>query len=605
MSKLRGIFITLLSLSLFNSCANHGLEKIKAGSKPAQKEAASVNEAPRSGKINYGAYLAGRVAHLRQNFSMAADYYGIAVSSDPQNKDLLSKIYVILASRGRIDEAAKYAEMSLRQGDKNNFTYIIIAVNALKEKRWQDGLNNMKHLQGGIYEGFINPLINAWAYVGMNQPDKALQTLKPLKKEAAFRALYHFHAGMINDYFDRREEAKRNYEVIVNEESAEMSFRSLQVITNFYIRNGEKDKAVALSQKYNDDRLLVDMLNKLAQSNIKADPEKTSKIINSPDDGLAEALFNISATMRQGNAGIDIAHIFISLSIYANPKYDLAKLMLADILESRGMYREANAVYDEIPQTSLAYNALQMKKAANYVMLHDYEAAEILLKTLSEEQPQNTQILMDLGDVLRIRGNYDEAVEYYKKALKHLPSNSDVNWVVYYALGMCYEQLDDMDKAEKNLLKALALGQNHYYIQNYLGYSWLKRGKNIDEAFALIVDAYNQAPNDGHITDSLGWAFYKLGRYEDAVTYLEKATEIEPANALINNHLGDAYWQAGRKNEAIFQWRHTLKMEDDSGEVDMKQIRKKITGGMPEEQPLSYNETLFYEKLSTLSPSEN
>lgn len=599
MSKLRGVFITLLSFGIFNSCTHFGGEETSRNA-AEQKPGLTSLHADNEKKLPYGPYLAGRVAHLRKNFGTAADYYSIAASLDPGNADLLSRVYVILASRGRVEEAAQFAKMSLKKGDKNNFTYIIIAVNAMKQERFQDAVNTMNKLQGSVYKNFITPLLNAWAYAGMNQPDKALQTLKILNKEPMFKALYNFHAGMINEQFGRTDEARRHYEVIVNEESTEMSFRALQVITNFYLRNGEKDKAVALSQKYNDDRLLTDMLQKLAGSTAEADPEKTQPIITGPDIGMSEALFNIAATLRQENSGVDIAHIFICLSIYANPKYDLAKLLLADILESREMYADANAVYDEIPVQSLAYNTIQLKKAANYIALQDYKAAELLLKTLADDYPHDAQIMMNIGDVLRIGGQTEEAVEYYKKALKNMKKDDNNRWVVNYALGMCYEQLDEMKKAEKYLARALIFGQNHYYVQNYLGYSWIKRGKHPDEALSLIVEAYNQAPGDGHIADSLGWALYKFGRYQDAVTYLEKASEQEPANALINDHLGDAYWQAGRKNEAVFQWKHTLKMKDDSGEIDIEKIKKKIAEGMEKETPLKYNEALFHEKMLTL-----
>lgn len=106
------------------------------------------------------------------------------------------------------------------------------------------------------------------------------------------------------------------------------------------------------------------MLNKLARNIRRAVPEKTAKIVDNPNIGMSEALFSIAATLRQGTAGIDLAHIFISLSIYANPKYDLAKLLLADILESREMYAEANGIYDEIDEDSEAYYSAQVKKPA-------------------------------------------------------------------------------------------------------------------------------------------------------------------------------------------------------------------------------------------------
>lgn len=592
MARYSTLLILLLGFSFFISCSNH--QEIE------KKPAAPVIFHDSGIKKSYGAYLAGRVAHLRKNFNAAADYYIQALNDDPDNKELLGRIYVILASKGRIAEAAKYAEISLKHGDKNNFTYIIIAVDQMKKGRYDDVNKTIANLEGPVYKEFINPLISAWAYAGMNQPDKALSELAAVSKEPSFRALYNFHAGMINDYFDRTDAARKHYEVIVNEESLEMSFRSLQVITNFDLRNGEKDKAIALAGKYNDEKLMVDMLKKLNDEIKAADPEKTAKIINSPDIGLSEALFSIAATLRQGPSGVDLAHIFISLSIYANPKYDLAKLLLADILESREMYAEANDVYNEIDEKSVAYFSAEVKKAGNYASMHDYENAEILLKSLALESPNNYQILLDLGDILRMQDKSKEAIKYYEQALAALPSGASQQWVLYYALGVTYERSGNWQKAEENLLKAMEISQNNYLILNYLGYSWLKQGKNIEDAFGMIVDAYNQTPADGHITDSLGWAFYELGMYDQAVEYLEKAAELEPANALINDHLGDAYWQNGRRNEARFQWRHALTLEDDTGEVNKQLVENKIRYGLESIRPLTYNSNMISEKIGSI-----
>ncbi len=601
MAKYISIMIALLSLGLFNSCADKNTGRARPEA-PVPPVAARTTATPQH--MPYGAYLAGRVAHLRKDFNNAADFYIVSLQEDPENKELLSRVYIILASKGRISEAAKYAQASLKQGDTNNFIHIITATDDMVSGRYQAALESLNKMKGAVYQEFITPLMASWVYAGMNKPDEALKTIDILKKEPDFKSLYHIQAGMLNDYFGRVDEAQKHYEVIINEEATEMSFRSLQIIANFYIRNGQKDKAVALVNKYNDDRLFIDMLKNLARNTADAVPEKTSPILSSADIGFSESLFSIASNMRQLSSGVDIAHIFICLSIYANPKYDIGKLLLADILESREMYAEANEVYDEIPPSSESYNSVQIKKAANYVMLQDYKAAEILLTSLAEDNPDNIQINMDLGDVLRINGKYKEAVKYYGKAISGIKREDTNTWVLYYALGIANEQSGNWKEAEKNLKQALEKSQNHYYVQNYLGYSWLKRGENIEDAFTLIVDAYNQAPGDGHITDSLGWAFYQLGKYDQAVYYLEKASEAEPANALISAHLGDAYWQVGRHNEAVFQWKHTLKMTDDSGEVDMKEIKKKITNGMKKTSPLPYKPELIADALAALPEEE-
>lgn len=597
MTKYVSSVIVIISLLIFNSCANKSII--------AEKDTIiTINNTLPEGK-NYGAYLAGRVAHLRKDFNSAANYYMKTLQNDPNNAELLGRVYVILASQGRIEEAAKFALTAQKNGDNNNFTHIIIAIDNMKKGFYPEALSSLERMGGNpIYKEFITPLLSSWVYAGMGKPDKALQALSPLAKDPAFKGLYNIEAGMINDYFGRNQAAQKHYEVIINDETTEMSFRALQIITNFYIRTNQKDKALALSQKFNDERLLIDMLKQLEEQNKEATPEQTAAIIDSADVGMSDALFNIAANMRQVTAGTDIAHIFICLSVYANPQNDLAKLMLADILESREMYADAIKIYDEIPQTSLTYNSIQIKKATDYVALEDYEAAEILLRSLLEENPDNFQINLDLGDVLRLREKYSEAIPYYKKALSLMKKVDANTWVIYYALGISYEQSGDWKQAEKTFKQALKISDNHYYVQNYLAYSWIKQGTNIEEALELIVDAYNQAPSDGHIADSLGWALYKLGRYDDAVSYLEKASELEPANALICAHLGDAYWQAGRKEEATFQWKHTLKMEDDSKEVDMDEIKDKINEGMKKAKVLPHDEEKIHTILQNLSSED-
>lgn len=593
MAKFGFLGVLLISIALFGSCSNNLMES-------SSRRPVTESPAPKAKPTKpYGPYIAGRVAHLRKDFNKASDFYIKALEIDPDNQELVSRLYLLLASKGRVDEAAKYAREALKNGDNNNFIFIVIAVEQMKKGNYAASQKTLHGLDNPIYSEFITPLMDAWAYTGQNQPDKALKALKPLQKEPSFKALYHFHAGMINDYFHRNREAQKHYEVIAKEESLEMSFRALQIIANFYVRTGQKDKAVELVSRYNEEKLLADMLRRLNE-NVRKANSNIAPLIANPNDGVAEALFSIAATLRQGAAGIDLAHMFISMAIYENPDYDLAKLLLADILESREMYADANEVYDTIGKNSEAYYTVQLKKANNLVMLQDYNGAELLLKSLALDN-DNYQIFLDLGDILRLRNRPEEAIKYYKQAIKKMPAQDNQHWVLYYALGIAYEQNDEWDKAERAFSKALELSQNHYLVLNYLGYSWIKQGKNVDRAFAMIVSAYNQAPGDGNINDSLGWALYKLGYYGMAVNYLEKAAEIEPSNAVISNHLGDAYWFGDRKNEARFQWEHALKMKDDSGELKRKEVQAKLEDGLHQPPVLKYNPQVIESQIKLIN----
>ena len=161
-----------------------------------------------------------------------------------------------------------------------------------------------------------------------------------------------------------------------------------------------------------------------------------------------------------------------------------------------------------------------------------------------------------------------------------------------------HESIGNFNKAEECLRQALLISDNPM-VKNYLGYSLLKNGKNTEEAFQLIVDAYNLAPDDGSIIDSLGWALYQFGMYEKAISYLEQASDASPSEAVIYDHLGDAYWDIGRKYEAVYQWNHAIKLKDSSGELDREKVLKKINNGKLKHTPL----TLDKDKLEKIITS--
>ena len=116
---------------------------------------------------------------------------------------------------------------------------------------------------------------------------------------------------------------------------------------------------------------------------------------------------------------------------------------------------------------------------------------------------------------------------------------------------------------------------------NYLGYSWIDQGANLDEGMRMIRRAVEQRPDDGYIVDSLGWAYYRIHNYEEAVKQLERAVELKPDDPTINDHLGDVYWKTGRVLEARVQWSHARDLKPDP--EDLVKINQKLASGLAEE----------------------
>ena len=133
---------------------------------------------------------------------------------------------------------------------------------------------------------------------------------------------------------------------------------------------------------------------------------------------------------------------------------------------------------------------------------------------------------------------------------------------------------------------------------NYLGYSWIDQGINLDEGMRMIRRAVEQRPDDGYIVDSLGWAYYRIGNYDEAVKQLERAVELKPEDPTINDHLGDAYWKIGRTLEANFQWSHARDLKPEP--EDLVKIEQKLATGLPEETSAAPRQEEARRRLSAL-----
>ncbi len=536
------------------------------------------------------------MAHIRKDFDRAADYYKIAYEKEPNNPELMTRLYLLLSSKGRIDEAADYAQKALDAKAENSFARMLIASKQLHDGQYAASIKSLNKIDDQIYKRLIAPLINTWNYAGLGNQDKAFEELRKLSKEDGLGQVTRQHRAMLFDFFGKNREAAEIYQQILNDKNSEISVRLLEIISNFYIRTGQKEIAVAMMQSTINNSSLDSLLSALRKKVNDANPKTTPPVLSSAQIGASEALFTIASTFRYDEA-IDVAHMYTALAIYMNPEYNTAKVLMADIFEMREMYDDANTIYDSVSQNDIAYYAAQFKKARNLVKKGAYKQAEILLKTL-EEDYNDMQIDLELGDILRLTNRFSEAVEYYDKAISKTKNKGNL-WILYYAKGVALDSDNRYEEAQAALLKAYQI-KKHYLVSNHLGYSWIRQKKNVNEAFKMIIDAYNQAPFDPSINDSLGFALYNLGYYAMAIPYLERAAELYPSSAVISSHLGDAYWFAHRKNEARFQWKHALSLKDDSGELDIKKTKAKVKNGIAEEPALTYDKEQAEKDLKTI-----
>jgi tetratricopeptide (TPR) repeat protein len=200
------------------------------------------------------------------------------------------------------------------------------------------------------------------------------------------------------------------------------------------------------------------------------------------------------------------------------------------------------------------------------------------LTALTQQKSDDITAWTALGDAYRSTEKYAQAAQAYDRAVKLLNPVTKKDWPLFYARGVAEERSHNWPAAQQDLEEALKLSPDQPQVLNYLGYSWVDQGRNLSQAVAMLERARALSPNDGYIVDSVGWAYYRLGRYQDAAKTLEAAVLLVPGDPTINEHLGDAYWKIGRKLDAHFQWSHALAFGPD--EKQKAELEKKLQSGL-------------------------
>jgi tetratricopeptide (TPR) repeat protein len=275
---------------------------------------------------------------------------------------------------------------------------------------------------------------------------------------------------------------------------------------------------------------------------------------------------------------VDAALIYARLALEIEPNFALAQLLAGEIRDSEGRTDDALALYRSVdPNSPLSWSA-RLRAALALDTLDRTDEAVTALKAMAAERPNDEDCLVELGDVLRSHERYPEAAQAYDQAIARMPKGDENAWRLYYDRGVAFERSGQWPRAETDLQRALQLSPDQPLVLNYLGYSWIDKGQNLNDALKMIERAVELRPNDGYIVDSLGWAYYRLGQLPKATQYLERAIELLPEDPTINDHLGDVYWRDGRLSEARFQWRRALQFGPEP--ADAKTIETKLDRGL-------------------------
>jgi len=548
---MRSLLLFAAPLVLLTACAS-------AGPTRTGEVAAELQD---TGYSPYGLYLAGEAALSDGRSEEAARYFDLA-RGDPEAAPLLGeRAFQAALLAGDVQKAA----LLVPTGDDaseaaKRLGALVVAVEAMAEGKGKAAQTQLASPEIGFPHKSAAALLAPWAAAMAGDVEGSL-VLPQVKGDALVDYFGQIGRAQLFERARRFDEAETEFKAVTAGERP--SIVSLIAYGAFLERRGRRADALALYDK----GLAADPSSaELLAARARAAAGKGAPAMPSLKAGAAQALLGPAVSMmtaRQGQLGL----AYLRLALRLDPTRDDAWILTGDALQSSGDTAGAREAYAKPKPGSPQYATGQAKLAWTYQQENEPETAIRIARAAASSGGPEARLT--LADLLRANERYPEAAVLLTGLIDEAKTP---DWRLLYARAVVYERMGRWPDAQKDLETALQVEPDEPELLNFLGYSWIDRGERLPEALKMVEKAVAQNPRSGAMIDSLGWAHFKLGDYKKAVEKLEQAAELEAGDPEINNHLGDAYWKIGRRDEAVYQWRRVLTLNPD------EKIRAEVEG---------------------------
>ena len=518
-----------------------------------------------------GSYLAARLAASDNNYREGERWFSRALEADPDNQSLLEGLVVSQIGLGQIDGAAEAAARLTALGGRSITSSIALVARDAKAEDYDALLAAPENRKIG---NLIDQLIVAWAEFGKGRMSEAVAAFDGIAASDGLKAFGLYHKALalaaVGDFegADAILSGRVAGPLVINRRGIVAHIQILSQLERF-------DEATALlDRSFGTD---ADPLSSGLRASLIARKPIPFDAVTSARDGIAEVFFTLAAALN-GEAEDGYTLLYARVASYLNPAHTEALLLTAGLLEQQEQLDLAGEVYAAVPPENPAFYTAEIGRANTLYAQGQKDEALAALKALTQSHPDLILVHMAYGDALRREEQFEASATAYDAAAQLVATPDERHWGLFYSRGVAFERSGQWPKAEADFRKALELSPNQPQVLNYLGYSLVDRGEKLDEALALIERAVAERPDAGYIIDSLGWAYFRLGRYADAVGQMERASLLEPVDPVVTDHLGDVYWAVGRTLEARFQWRRAASFDPD--EKEALRIRRKLEVGL-------------------------
>jgi tetratricopeptide (TPR) repeat protein len=530
---------------------------------------------------NVTSYFSGILAINDNQYQKSYDYLKSLDDLEDSHYIYSQYYHYSLVALKKFKDATSYSKKLEKKKIDNFENNLVSAVYYLEREDFDKALVYFKKLrnksQPGSVQDLLSASLNTWA--NLKNTDNLISALNSLERiPKKFENLKNIQKTFAYCYFDSNQTDEAFRKLTSRSDinySRYFFFHATYLVSKNKIEKAKK--ILGYSLNLHPKNLILNQLKiDLEQSNV------TNNKFNCKDSKhiVSEILYIVANGLSSQKNHI-ASNFYLNLAKYLNPNFISFERLAAENFIIINEYNEAKKIYNKIQKHGTVYSWHASKQTASILIRQEKkkEAINFLKKAFKKIKNPTTYQIFDYAEFLKNNEKYIESIEYYGKVVNVIDKKHDLYAQTLDGRGISHERTDQWEKAERDLLNALSVSPDDAYVINYLAYSWIEKGINIEKSLNMLKKANTLRPNDGYIIDSLGWALFKLKNYKESKKYLQEAVRFMASDPIINDHYADSLWMNNNSLQARYYWNYVLKLEKTKEKLK-EEIKLKLLFGL-------------------------
>ena len=524
-------------------------------------------------------YFSGVLLLNENKYEKSANFFKRLNGLESSHANFSVKYLYSLVNSGNIKKAVDYSKKLEKQKKDIFESQLILGIFHLKNSDWElaqkyflkartfdPRFNLNKYLSNSLYN---------WANLESSDLIQATSDLKKLDKR--FDNLKKIQNVFLNCYYNSSTTSNLFKELLSNKKTDFSRYNYFYATFAFNNGNINKAKEIINSALELYPRNLLLNQYKL---NLNEGDNTSNFNCKNKKHNIAEILY-VTSNALSSQSIFPLSDYYLNLAKYLNQDFHSYDTLLAENFYNVSNFVEAKKVYRNLGSKGKAFHWFSSKQLARIYVQEDNkeQALKLLSRAYKDLASKGVYETFDYAEFLKNNEKFEESIFHYDKVISEIKKDHPLYVEATDGRGVAYERIGEWDKAEKDLLASLEIDPDQAYVLNYLAYSWIEQGVKIKKSLNMLEKANKLRSNDPYITDSLGWALFKLERYKESKNYLQLAVKLLPGDPIVNDHYGDALWKNGNEIQARYYWNYVLSLKKTEDELK-RNIKEKLIKGL-------------------------